>query len=86
MDSFGTTHHTVSQFADALANPEVQRIVYAIGDLACSARFSAELGRLREEVWQAGEASKGFLTQRRLPHAPFRHGGACFEYIFTKAQ
>jgi hypothetical protein len=86
MDSFGTSHHTVSQFADALANPSIRHVVYAIGDLACSARYSTELTRLREEVWQAGEERKGFLTQRRLPAASFRGGGVCFEYIFTKAQ
>jgi hypothetical protein len=86
MLTHGTTHLTMSEFelALAVAEPGAQ-IVYATGDLAFSAAYSAELTRLRGHVQHLSETSLGYLTRRRLAEIAFFRGGASFEYIFTKA-
>jgi hypothetical protein len=87
MDTFGTNHQSVNDFrtAVALATPG-SAIIYAFGDLAVSAPYSGELSGLRTLVQGLAAKGDGCLTQRRRTDARFfRGGGACFEYIFTKA-
>lgn len=86
MISFGTDHQSMSEFADALdeAAPGAT-FCYAIGDLAVSAPCSRELIGLRGLVSRVSDGGRGYLTQRRRSDLRFVRGGACFEYLFTKA-
>ena len=84
----GTTHLTARQFSEAFAAaaPGAQ-ILYATGDLAFSAKGSAELHGLQQQTWRYQEENLGRLVRRRRADLPFTgcQGGCCFEYIFAKA-
>jgi hypothetical protein len=88
MQTKGTTHLTMNEFADAFAEaaPGAQ-IVYATGDLAYSAVWSTELQGLRRQAWRYSETGLGRLVQRRRSDLPFTGdpGGCCFEYVFVMA-
>jgi hypothetical protein len=88
MQTKGTTHLSMQEFLIAVgaARPGVQ-IVYATGDLAFSAKGSAELDGLKKQAWRYQEAKVGRLVRRRRKDLPFTGGpgGCCFEYLFVKA-
>ena len=86
MQTKGTMHLTMKEFLIAVgtAQPGAQ-IVYATGDLAFSAKGSAELDGLKKQAWRYQEAKLGRLVRRRRADLPFAGGpgGCCFEYIFA---
>jgi hypothetical protein len=85
METTHTAHLTMNEFADAVATASPgDQIIYAQGDLACSAIASAELFGVRRVAYRYYEDGRGYLTQRRCPEIKFR-GHAAFEYIFTAA-
>jgi hypothetical protein len=88
MKTRGTTHLTTQQFSQAFAAAAPGAlIIYATGDLAYSAKGSAELDGLRKQTWRYQEEKLGRLVRRRCDDKPFTGGpgGYCFEYIFAKA-
>lgn len=93
METMGTQHLTVNAFSDALQDAHHgDRIIYATGDLAYSAAYSAELRELRDFVQQKANEKTGMLFRRKVPNSKFPYRaqsvawGACFEYLFVKIE
>lgn len=90
METCGTTHLTMNEFAEEMAEAEPGKpFVYALGDLAFSCdeeKINVELRGLRAMAWSAYyERGEILLMQRRLPDVPFRRTRhASFQYLAMK--
>jgi hypothetical protein len=89
MTTAHTTHPLMADLALTLLQTRVgETIVYATGDLSysCDSSKKNELKDVRAMIWSAYEAGELALTQRRLPHLPFKNSSreGSFEYLATR--